>query len=158
MIQKFSAKSRRQADVEALQKDIDSLEHWSEKWLLKFDIDKCHMLSLGKFDKITHTHHYKLYGDEVEHIFEEKDLGVIIEMEFIFEQRMVSKIRKGNGIMGLIRRTFSFLDAETFEKLYTSFVWPYLEYANPVWSPFLRKHIKIVESVQEPATKLVDGM
>ena len=71
---------------------------------------------------------------------------------------MASKIKKANGIMGLIRRTFSFLDAETFKKLYTSFVRPHLEYANPVWSPFLRKHIKMVESVQEQATKLVDGM
>ena len=145
-------------DAEALQKDIDALNQWSEKWLLKFNIDKCHVLSLGKFDKITHTHRYKLYGDELEHVFEEKDLGVIIDMELTFEEHMASKIKKANGIMGLIRRTFSFLDAETFKTLYTSFVRPHLEYANQVWSPFLRKHIKMVESVQERATKLVDGM
>ena len=145
-------------DAEALQKDIDALNLWSEKWLLKFNIDKCHVLSLGKFDKIMHTHRYKLYGDELEHVFEEKDLGVIIDMELTFEEHMASKIKKANGIMGLIRRTFSFLDAETFRKLYTSFVRPHLEYANTVWSPFLRKHIKMLESVQERATKLVDGM
>ena len=79
-------------------------------------------------------------------------------MELTFEEHMASKIKKANGIMGLIRRTFSFLDAETFRKLYTSFVRPHLEYANTVWSPFLRKHIKMLESVQERATKLVDGM
>ncbi len=60
--------------------------------------------------------------------------------------------------MGLIRRTFSFLDMETFKQLYTSFVRPHLEYAQPVWSPHLRKHIKMVENVQIRATKLVDGL
>ena len=60
--------------------------------------------------------------------------------------------------MGLIRRSFSFLDGETFKNLYTSFVQPHLEYANPVWSPHLRKHIRLLESVQERATKLDDGI
>ena len=60
--------------------------------------------------------------------------------------------------MGLIRRSFTFLDPETFKRLYTSFVRPHLEYAQPVWTPHLRKYIKLIENVQERATKLVDGM
>ena len=71
---------------------------------------------------------------------------------------MSSNIKKANGIMGLIRRTFSYLDSTTFRKLYTSFVRPHLEYAQPVWSPHFRKHIKMLENVQIRATKLVDGM
>ena len=145
-------------DAIALQKDIDALNHWSDKWLLKFNTDKCHVLTLGKFEKIMYTHRYTLYGDELDHIFEEKDLGVIFDMELTFEEHIGTKVKKANGLMGLIRRTFSYLDGETFKKLYTSFVRPHLEYANPVWSPHLRKHIKMLENVQERATKLVDGM
>ena len=141
-----------------LQKDIDALERWSTTWLLKFNIDKCHVLTLGKIDNIMHTHRYELYKDELDHVFEEKDLGVVIDMELTFEEHMSTKIKKANGIMGLIRRTFSFLDIETFKQLYTSFVRPHLEYAQPVWSPHLRKHIKMVENVQIRATKLVDGL
>ena len=113
---------------------------------------------MGKFENIVHTQRYTLYGDELDHVFEEKDLGVIIDMELTFEKHIATKVKKANGIMGLIRRSFSFLDGETFKKLYTSFVRPHLEYANPVWSPHLRKHIRLLESVQEGATKLVDGM
>ena len=61
-------------------------------------------------------------------------------------------------MMGLIRRTFSYLDGDTFKKLYSSFVRPHLEYANSIWSPHLRKHIKMLENVQIRGTKLVDGM
>ena len=82
-------------DAEALQNDIDALNRWSEMWLLKFNTDKCHVLTLGKFDNITHTHRYKLYGDELEHVFEEKDLGVVIDMELTFEEHMAMKIKKG---------------------------------------------------------------
>ena len=60
--------------------------------------------------------------------------------------------------MGLIRRTFCYLDAELFKKLYTTFVRPHLEYAQSVWSPHLRSQIKQLENVQIRATKLVDGM
>ena len=60
--------------------------------------------------------------------------------------------------MRMIRRTFSFLDCHLFKKLYTTFVRPHLEYAHPVWSPHLLKHISIIENVQQRATKLVDGL
>ena len=79
-------------------------------------------------------------------------------MELTFDEHIATKIKKANQMMGLIRRTFSFLDGDTFKKLYTSFVRPHIEYANPVWCPHLRKHIKMLENVQIRATKLVDGM
>ena len=104
---------------------------------------------MGKFENIQHTQRYSLYGSELDHVFEEKDLGVIIDMGLTFEEHIATKVKKANGIMGLIRRSFSFLDGETFKKLYTSFVRPHLEYANPVWSPHLRKHIRLLESVQK---------
>ena len=144
-------------DALSIQKDINALEQWSYKWLLKFNTEKCHVLTLGKLYKIQHTHRYTLYDDELEHVFEEKDLGVIVDMNLSFEEHMSSKISKANVIMGLIRRTFSYLDPITFRKLYISFVRPHLEYAQPVWSPHLRKHIKMLETVQIRATKLVDG-
>ena len=43
-------------DAFALQSDIYSLQHWSNKWLLQFHPDKCHILTLGKFDNIRYTH------------------------------------------------------------------------------------------------------
>ena len=145
-------------DALLLQKDIDELQQWSDKWLLRFNTDKCHVITLGKFNNIQYTHRYSLYDAELDHVFEEKDLGVVIDMELTFDEHITSKVKKANGIMGLIRRSFSFLDPETFKRLYTSFVRPHLEYAQPVWTPHLRKYIKLMENVQERATKLVDGM
>ena len=60
-------------------------------------------------------------------------------------------------MVGLIRRSFSYLDYRLFKKLYTTFVRPHLEYAQAVWAPHLKKHINMNENVQIRATKLVDG-
>ena len=60
--------------------------------------------------------------------------------------------------MGQIRSSFTFLDGETFRRLFTALVRPHLEYAQSVWSPHLAKHTKMLENVQIRATKLVDGM
>ena len=48
-------------DALQLQSDINSLEQWSQKWLLTFHPKKCHVLMLGKFYNITHTAKYTIY-------------------------------------------------------------------------------------------------
>ena len=52
---------------------------------------------MGKFHNIQYTHRYSLNDKEIEHVFEEKDLGVIIDMNLSFEEHMASKIKKANG-------------------------------------------------------------
>ena len=119
-------------DACTLQNDIDSLQHWSHKWLLNFNADKCHVLTIGKFENIRHTHRHKIHERELDHVFEEKDLGVHFDAELKFEEHMAIKIKKANSIVGLIRRSFSYLDCKLFKKLYTTFVRPHLEYAQAV--------------------------
>ena len=145
-------------DSVKLQQDIDALEAWSNKWLLRFHPDKCHVLTIGKLENIQHTERYKLNNFELEHVFEEKDLSVILDSDLKFEEHTNQKIKKANTMIGLIRRSFSFLDVSLFKHLYTAFVRPHLEYCQAVWSPYLRKHTNAIEKVQERATKLIDGL
>ena len=99
-------------DAKRLQDDIDTLDAWSKKWLLRFHPDKCHVLTLGKFENISHTERYRLGETELEHVFEEKDLGVIIDSEMKFDQHIHAKTMKANSSAGLIRHSFSFLDGQ----------------------------------------------
>ena len=97
-------------DAKSLQDDLHELEKWSDKWLLKFHPDKCHVLTLGKFDNIKHTERYKIWNHELEHVFEEKDLGIIVDSELTFAEHISSKVKKASTIVGLIRRSFTYLD------------------------------------------------
>ena len=71
---------------------------------------------------------------------------------------MSEKINKANSMMGIIRRTFEYLDDKCFSTVFKSpLVRPHIEYANQVWSPYLMKHITALENVQRQATKLIPG-
>ena len=88
---------------------------------------------------------------------EEKDLGVIIDEKLSFEKHLIEKVNLANRNMGIIRRTFKFLDETTFQYLYKAQVRPHLEYANSVWKPYKAKDIDLLEKVQRRATKQIPG-
>ena len=107
-------------DVLQLQSDINSLRQWSQKWLLTFYPKKCDVLALGKIYNITHAEKYTLHRQELEHVFEQKDLGIILDAELKFDEHISVKVKKANTISRLIRGTFSYLDGPLFKKLFTS--------------------------------------
>ena len=157
---------RSQADMEALQRDLARLERWSTTWLLRFHPDKCHVLSLGKFDALAklsakqpelRLHHqpYTLCNHVLEHVDEERDLGVIIDGPLTFNSHIDAKIAKANSFLGLIRRNFHYLDLDSTLRLYKAFVRPHLEYAQAVWSPKRSGAITRLENVQMRALNLV---
>ena len=145
-------------DALTLQSDIDKLEEWSKIWKLHFNHKKCHVLTMGKLENIQCAYRYSVYSQEMEHVFEEKDLGVTIDADLKFEEHIASKVRTANAIVGQMRRSFSYLDCDTFKRIYTAFVRPHLEYGVAVWSPHLSRNINALENVQIRATKLVDGL
>lgn len=145
-------------DALQLQSDIAKLEDWSKLWQLHFNHDKCRVLTMGKFENIQYAHRYVVYGNEIDHVFDEKNLGVIIDSELRFEEHIARKERIANAIVGQMRRSFSYLDCNTFKRIFTAFVRPHLEYEEAVWSPHLTRNIDALENVQIRATKLVDGL
>ena len=48
-----------------------------------------------KFENIKRTHRYSIHEGVLDHVFEEKDLGVHIDAELKFEEHMSTKIKKG---------------------------------------------------------------
>ena len=49
--------------------------------VLRFNAKKCRVLSLGKIKNTMYTMRYKVYGDGMEHVFQEKDLGITIDSQ-----------------------------------------------------------------------------
>ena len=67
-------------DALELQSDLHKLEQWSEVWNLGFNAGKCHVLTLGKFENTRYTHRYTVCNNKLEHVAEEKDLGVTTQL------------------------------------------------------------------------------
>ena len=93
--------------------------------------------------------------DAVKNVESEVDLGVCIDTDLNFDEQRKLRIGKANRMVGAIRRAFHYLNPYTFVKLYKSMVRCHLEYAVPVWFPYLRKDIDEIEAVQKRATKML---
>lgn len=149
-------------DVDAIQRDLDRLDEWSRIWLLRFHPDKCKILKVSKKPTIEINLH--LYSNDEQHSVvnlssceDEKDIGVFIDDKLNFEKHIKTKTGKANQIMGIIRRTFSFMNESIFKQLFKTLVRPHIEYANSVWAPYKLENIRKIESVQRRATKLIPG-
>ena len=84
-----------------------------------------------------------------------KDLGVIVSNDLKPAEQIAKCVAKANQMVGMIRRTFSYIDKEIFLRTYKVFVRPILEYCQQSWAPYLVKDIEEIEKVQQRATKLV---
>ena len=76
---------------------------------------------------------------ELEKVDSEKDLGVIIDQNLTFRDHINSKVNIANRNLGIIFRTFTFIDEDIFLNLYKSIVRPHVKYATPIWSPLYKK-------------------
>ena len=120
-------------EICCLQMDIDKLHAWSEKWQLLFNVKKCKCLHIGHNNT---CHKYKMNGNKLDHVDEEKDLGVLIDDQLKFHRQTASAVKKANRVLGLVKKTFAVLDMQTLPLLYTSLVRGHLEYGNIIWGPF----------------------
>ena len=87
---------------------------------------------------------------------QEKDLGVTFDNNLLFDTHIQKAVNKANQMVGLIKRSFTYMDKDIFMKLYKAFVRPHLEYGNIVWNPFLKRQSKAIERVQRRATRLLN--
>ena len=141
-------------DQTSLQNDIDSLIEWSDTWLLKFNRSKCKHLHLGRDTDSS----YKIAGEIISKTTEEKDLGITIDKQLKFQAHIGIQVKKANQILGIIRRSFTYIDEEMFSVLYKSLVRPHLEYGSSVWSVIYKKDAIQLENVQRRATKMVPNI
>ena len=78
-----------------------------KQWLLEFHPDKLKHLQLNTNWEENETVYY-IGQDPAKKTKSEKDLGVTVDYRLSFEDHINIKVKKANGLMGMIRRTFSF--------------------------------------------------
>ena len=140
-----------------LQNDISELTEWSRIWLLKFHPDKCVAMNVSTKPSPYNTS-YKMGDHILKNSCCEKDIGVYLDNNIKFDEHINQAVNKANRILAITRRTFECIDDDIFKMIFKGLVRPHLEYAAPVWSPHLKKHVDLIESVQRRATKLVPGL
>ncbi len=148
---------RTQSDYTALQRDVTSVCDWIDNNYLKLNLDKCCYLIFSKKRHPTSPDVPLVVGDS--HALNERDnfryLGVNFSSNLTWSYHTNIICNKSRKLVGLLYRNFyKFASPFTLGKLHKSLIRPHMEYASPVWDPFLAKDIKAIEDVQKFALRV----
>ena len=117
---------RIQSDCEKLQRDLDNLSEWSDKWQLRFNVSKCGVMHYGhQQNDSTYSMSENNVRRELKVLTEEKDLGVNFDPSLTFSKHVSMVASKANRTVGVIRRTFKFLNDVMLKTLYKSLIRPF---------------------------------
>ena len=146
-------------EKESIQSDLNNLCVWENVWLLKFNLEKCKVMHVGRNNP---QNAYNFLGETLPICTEEKDLGVTFNEKFSFHEHIYASISKAKSCLAwLLRNTLS-RDPYVMKTAYKSLVRHNLEYCCQVWAPKTRhgnwKAILDIEAVQRTFTRAVEGM
>jgi len=127
-------------DKDLLQQALNTLQNWSEKWLLNFNIDEWQVVSDGRCTDKSFT--YEIHDvsnnrsplTKVEKI---KDLGEWFDEKLSFKAHINYRIvRHTWRWVGIVKRSSAHLTIPTFVLLYNSMVRSHMDYCSSLLAPY----------------------
>ncbi|KAK4832441.1 hypothetical protein QYF61_023165 [Mycteria americana] len=109
----------------AIQRDLNRLEKWADKNLMKFNKEKLKVLHLGSNNS---KHRYMVGVTQMESSLAEKALWVLVGTKLNMSHQCALAAKKVNGILGCIRRIIASRSREVILPLYSALVRPHLEW------------------------------
>jgi hypothetical protein len=142
-------------DCTDMQFDLNSLTAWCQTWQMEFNVEKCSCLHFGHSNP---NFTYELNTTPIPSRSSEKDLGVIVSDNLKFSEHCSAAARKAQFVLWCLRRTIKNLSKPIFLQLYKTLVRPHLEYCSSVWCPHYVRDVRLIEKVQERATKMCSSV
>ena len=146
---------RSDADRLKLQTALDQLCAWADKWDMEFNLDKCKVIHIGRNNP---QHSYTMKGQALSKADSEKDIGVWITDNLKPSTQCREAYRVASAMLNNISRAFHFRDRHIFLRLYKTYVRVHLEFSTPVWTPWLKVDIDLLEKVQIRAVNMISGL
>ena len=115
-----------------LQKDINNLVEWGNKWQISFNVEKCDVMHIGHNNMQSN---YNMSNQQLPTTDQQRVQGIIITKDLKWQ----NKDRKAvNRALTFIARNFRYRNKELILPLHKSLVCPHLEHSVHFWSPHFR--------------------
>lgn len=76
------------ADCEPIQRGLEQINHWPEKWLMSINTSKCKVIHITSRNS---SHTYHTGSEPLQVVREEKDFGVIISSDLKFHRSLQAR-------------------------------------------------------------------
>ena len=141
-------------DKVQLQKDLDSLQDWAENWGMRFNAQKCYILSSATARTQT-PYFYQLNGEILQSVPNTPYLGVTLSTDLKFNIHLNKNIAKSYQCLAFVCRNLKYCPEKLRRLSYISLMRSKLEYSSSVWDPHLRKDIHQLGMVQRRAAHFI---
>lgn len=144
-------------DSAKFQRNIDAVQKWSQKWMMPFNINKCHAMAFDTGNNNI-TPAYKLGTTDIPWTTNTRYLGVTLQHDLKFDQHVSKKTDKASKILGAIKHTLHGTPSKCRLLAYVSLCRPVLEYADTLWDPTSRQTIDQIENIQRRAVRFISNL
>ena len=93
-------------DAAKQQSDLTALQEWAQKWQMKFNPSKCHVLRISRKQNPVQSN-YVLMGNVLDSVTHRPYLGVELSRNLGWGQYVNNKVMKANRSLGFLRRNLS---------------------------------------------------
>ena len=142
-------------DCEVLQNDLDQLHQWEKRWQLRFNARKCNIMRATHAKKKQLLYEYKLGGEALLPTNSTAYLGVELSSDLKWNTHVRKTASKANQTLGVLRRNLKNCPREIKNMAYKTILRPKMEYAAPIWDPYTKDNIQLLEAVQRRAARFV---
>ena len=151
-------------DCHMLQEDINKLYIWCNINDMKFHPDKCKVLSINGNSVLNNLLHmlpfskysYSIGNNIIDYTPDQKDLGVIINENFTWDDHQDMLLNKASQMLGLTKRTCHFVTSPKSKRtLYLTLVRSLFEHVSITWRPVTLTRIHLFERLQKNSIKWI---
>ena len=140
-------------DCHLLQKDLDLLVQWSNKWLMTFNPKKCTFLRITNKKKFIPFTYY-INNSIIQEVAHAKCLGVVIDQHLNWNEHIKQLTSKAIRVKSFLHRNLYQCSPTVKCNIYKAMVRPILKYVFTVWDPHTSVNINRLEAVQRSAARM----
>ena len=118
-------------DIAILQKCLDDLVDWADKWGMSFNLTKCKVMHVGRTNPMAV---YTMSGHTMDSIDFERDIGVKVHKSLRPSLQCSEAANRANAVLGQVSRAFHFRDRRVFVNCTNSMydhIWNLLSQPGP---------------------------
>ena len=154
-IDKTNSSTQRQQLSDILNRDLQSVQEWGQRWMVTFNSSKTKALLHSRSrDKSQHPS-LQMSGSNLSEQEAISLLGLTLSSDLSWRQYLQSIFRQASQRVGCLFRASRFLHPDTTLYLYKSTVRPIMEYCCHLWAGAPQTHLRPLDRVERRVKNLV---